>query len=223
MPSHVRLLNSAWLCGYGDLREVTDADDARWYDVGLPHSFAAIKIVDYMFTFEGHAGAEYGKEGEQWLRPAEGDLALDPNFPALYNQLPTDPNAPPTNAAWGAMGQYFSDKEWRGGQVQPTAIYEPSGFERRLFEATLLYEGKHPEDQLFPYWNLWMDPSTAYELAQLQTNLQNYVTQANAEFITGQRDINDDAAWAAYLADIDSLGLERYLELYQIGYDASAQ
>ncbi|MBO9589821.1 extracellular solute-binding protein [Devosia sp.] len=184
---------------------------------------AAIKIVDYMFTMEGHAGAEYGKEGEQWLRPVEGDLALDPDYPPLYNQLPVDPNAPPTNAAWGAMGQYFSDKEWRGGQVQPNEIYEPAGFERRLFEATLLYEGKYPADQLFPYWNIWTDPATADELAQLQVNLQNYVTQANAEFVTGQRDINDDGAWAAYLADIEGLGLTRYLELYQTGYDASAK
>jgi putative aldouronate transport system substrate-binding protein len=184
---------------------------------------AAIKIVDYMFTMEGHAGAEYGKEGEQWLRPVEGDLPLDPKFPALYNQLPTDPNAPPTNAAWGAMGQYFSDKAWRGGQVQPNEIYEPSGFERRLFEASLLYEGKQPADQLFPYWNIWTDPTTADELAQLQTNLQNYVVQANAEFVTGQRDINDDATWQAYLSDIDNLGLARYLELYQTGYAAVAK
>ena len=184
---------------------------------------AAIKIVDYMFTMEGHAGAEYGKEGEQWLRPVEGDLPLDPEFPALYNWLPVDPDAAPTNMAWGAMGQYFSDKAWRGGQVQPTEIYEPAGFERRLFEATKLYEGKYPEDQLFPYWNIWTDPATADELAQLQTNLQNYVTQANAEFVTGQRDINDDAAWASYLADIENLGLARYLEIYQAGYDASAK
>jgi putative aldouronate transport system substrate-binding protein len=62
----------------------------------------------------------------------------------------------------------------------------------------------------------------ADELAQLQVNLQNYVTQSNAEFITGQRDINDDAAWAAYLADIESLGLPRYLEIFQAGYDASS-
>ena len=184
---------------------------------------AAIKIVDYMFTMEGHAGAEYGKEGEQWLRPVEGDSPLDPEFPALYNWLPVDPDAAPTNMAWGAMGQYFSDKAWRGGQVQPTEIYEPAGFERRLFEATKLYEGKYPEDQLFPYWNIWTDPATADELAQLQTNLQNYVTQANAEFVTGQRDINDDAAWASYLADIENLGLARYLEIYQAGYDASAK
>lgn len=184
---------------------------------------AAIKIVDYMFTMEGHAGAEYGKEGEQWLRPVEGDLPLDPAYPALYNQLPVDPNATPTNMAWGAMGQYFSDKEWRGGQVQPEEIYEPAGYERRLFQATQLYEGKYPEDQLFPYWNIWTDPASADELAQLQTNLQSYVSQANAEFVTGQRDINDDAAWSAYLADVENLGLARYLEIYQTGYDASAQ
>jgi len=62
----------------------------------------------------------------------------------------------------------------------------------------------------------------ADELAQLQVNLQNYVTQSNAEFITGQPDINDDAAGAAYLADIESLWQPRYLEIYQAGYDATS-
>jgi putative aldouronate transport system substrate-binding protein len=49
------------------------------------------------------------------------------------------------------------------------------------------------------------------------------LVQSNAEFVTGQRDINDDGAWAAYKSDLENLGLARYLELYQIGYDASAK
>lgn len=38
-PGVTRLINGGWLFGYDDLTAVSDADDARWYDVGLPHSF----------------------------------------------------------------------------------------------------------------------------------------------------------------------------------------
>ena len=38
--------------------------------------------------------------------------------------------------------------------------------------------------------------------------------------MTGQRDINDDAAWQAYIDDLNGLGLEHYLEMQQELYDA---
>ncbi|MBT2475185.1 ABC transporter substrate-binding protein, partial [Microbacterium sp. ISL-103] len=67
---------------------------------------------------------------------------------------------------------------------------------------------------------LWPDLETSAELAELQTNIATYITQAQAEFVTGQRDIADDGAWDAYVADIEGLGLARYLELLQAAYDA---
>jgi len=73
---------------------------------------------------------------------------------------------------------------------------------------------------LFPVEKLWPDLETSAELAELQTNIATYITQAQAEFVTGQRDIADDAAWDAYVADIEGLGLARYLELLQAAYDA---
>lgn len=182
---------------------------------------AAIKLLDYLFTTEGHLRGQFGVEGENWTDPVEGDLALDTDYPALYRTVPMPPTAKPTNNSWGAIAEFFSDAAFRGGQVQPEAIYEQNGYERRLFQATKLYEGHVPLDQLFPYWNVWVGADQADELAQLQTNINGYVMQANAEFITGQRDIKDDAAWETYLNDLKSLGVERYVELYQASYDAS--
>ena len=41
-------------------------------------------------------------------------------------------------------------------------------------------------------------------------------------FIKGDIDIDDDAAWADYLAQLETAGLSEYLELYQEAYENSA-
>lgn len=174
---------------------------------------AAIKIADHLFTDEGHLLGEFGKQGVNWDKPASGDVALDEKLTPLFKVLPADPDKPARNNAWGALTQYNSNKEFRGAQVQPA-----DGFERRLFEATKLYAGKEPKDQIYPYWNVWISADVAAEHATLRTNIENYVSQSSLEFVTGRKNINDDGAWAAYLKGLDDLGLKRYLEIEQKAY-----
>ncbi|MFI6738941.1 hypothetical protein ACIBI9_38965 [Nonomuraea sp. NPDC050451] len=181
---------------------------------------AAIKMLDYIFSDEGHLQGEFGKEGVNWKKPEKGDVALDKNLKPLFKVIPAAPDAPPSNTAWGALAQYNSTRAFREAQVQPTDIYEPEGYERRLFEATKLYEGKEPKEQIFPYWNLWLGTDVAGETATLQTNLQNYVTQSNLEFVTGKKNIDSDQDWTAYLEGLNGLGLQRYLQIQQQAYDA---
>lgn len=50
MSSDKRVLNTGWVFGYGDLREVAgDPADTRWYDIGLPHSFGIPYFMDTQF------------------------------------------------------------------------------------------------------------------------------------------------------------------------------
>lgn len=49
VPFQGRLLNNDWLFGYGDISDVTDAGDARWYDIGLPHSFGIPYFMNTQF------------------------------------------------------------------------------------------------------------------------------------------------------------------------------
>ena len=124
-------------------------------------------------------------------------------------------------SAWRSLGQYWDSLEFRNAQVVPEDVYTPAGYERRLWNATAEYSPDFPsKDVLFPSEKLWPDLSTASQLADLQTNIATYITQAEAEFISGQRDISDDAAWAAYKKDIDGLGLSDYLKMQQKAYDA---
>ncbi|GAB2608331.1 ABC transporter substrate-binding protein [Pseudactinotalea suaedae] len=183
---------------------------------------AAIQLADILYSFEGHALGQFGPEGVGWRLPEPGEVALDSALEPTLARIATDPDNPDSvNGAWGSNAQLYSPAEWRNSEVQPEDVYLADGYERRLFEATQLYEDAAPMDQVLPYWNLWVDGSLSNELATLQTNIESYISQTNVEFVTGQRDITDDAAWDAYVQGFDGLGLPRYLEIYQQAYDAS--
>jgi putative aldouronate transport system substrate-binding protein len=182
---------------------------------------AAIKMLDKLYTDEGHLNAEFGEEGVGWVKPGSGDVAVDAKKDPLFKALPADPNNPTANNAWGALAQYNSNATFRGSQVSPTDVYDKTGFERRLFQATELYAPHTPKDQVFPYWNVWVGEGEASELATLQTNIENFVSQSGLEFVTGTKNPGDDHAWDSYIQGLKSLGLDRYLAIMQAAYDAS--
>jgi putative aldouronate transport system substrate-binding protein len=177
----------------------------------------AIKLLDYIFTDEGQINAFFGTEGKGWRKPQPGDVALDKSLEPTFKVIRQEPGAPPLNSGWGAMAQYNNTEKFRNSEVIATDIYTPDGFERRLFEATKLYEGKEAKDQIYPFWKVWIEPSQASEVATLQTNIENHVQQNALQFITGSKDL--DTEWDAYVQGLDSLGLDRYLEIQQTAYD----
>lgn len=180
-----------------------------------------MEILDYIHSYEGQVMGQFGIEGVGWRPAEEGEVPLDEALEPTFFDLPADESNPEdVNASWGAMTQYASTAEFRNAQVQATDIYDPTGFERRLFEATTLYDGLD-SDAIFPYWNSWVPVEDAPELSTLQTNVENYVATSTAEFITGVRDPGDDAQWQAYLDGLTGLGSERYVEIWQNAYDTS--
>ncbi|MEQ4208866.1 extracellular solute-binding protein [Actinopolymorpha sp. B9G3] len=183
---------------------------------------AAIKMLDYIFTDEGQISGSDGKKGLDWAWAEEGDVALNPDADPLYKtfeELPEKEAETVESRVWGALVQYNNGREFRDRLVQPMEIYTPAGYERRLQEATTLYEGKEAQDQIYPYWGVWIDPAEASEVASLQTNIESYTTRNTLAFITGSKDI--DTEWDAYVAGFDGLGLPRYLEILQAAYEKS--
>ncbi len=179
---------------------------------------AAIKLVDYLFTQDGQIRGHFGEEGLDWRKPQSGDVAVDKSATPLLATIPGKQGDKPHNSSWGAMAQYFQPKEFRNSWVASTDIYESAGYERRLLEATNLYNGKQPKE-VFPHWAIWIDPSVADEAAMLQTNIKNYIDQGALKFITGNKDLNKD--WDEYVNGLDKLNLKRYLEIMQQSYDKS--
>jgi len=56
------------------------------------------------------------------------------------------------------------------------------------------------------------------ELGTLSTALTTYSDQMFAAFVTGQMDVNTQ--WDQYLAELETNGLSRFLQIYQEAYDA---
>ncbi|MCE3199721.1 extracellular solute-binding protein [Paenibacillus sonchi] len=181
---------------------------------------ALIKMVDYMFTPEGQTNAASGMKGIDWTDPAEGDVALGKDVKPVIKQIPMAEGEAPRNAGWSGMGHFYMPKEYRDTFVQATDIYASNGYERRLYNASLLYQGHEPKE-LFPIWSIWIDPSEIDEASMLQTNLRNYIEQNELQFITGNKDLNKD--WDAYVQGLKDLKLDRYLEILQKAYDASVK
>jgi putative aldouronate transport system substrate-binding protein len=177
----------------------------------------AIKLLDYIFTDEGQMNAFWGTEGKTWKRAEPGDVALDKSLKPTYKTIPQPEGGTPPNSGWQALAQYNNTEKYRNSEAIATDIYSPAGFERRLFEATKLYEGKEDKSKIYPYWKVWIDPSLAGEVATLQTNIENYVQQNALQFITGSKNI--DSEWDAYVKGLEGLGLKRYLEIQQTAYD----
>ncbi|ONI73954.1 ABC transporter substrate-binding protein [Kribbella sp. ALI-6-A] len=177
----------------------------------------AIKLLDYMFTDEGQINAFWGKEGKTWRKPQPGDVALDKSLKPLFAQIPIKPGTAPPNSGWQALAQYNNTERYRNSEAIATDIYSQAGYERRLFEATKLYEGKEDKSAIYPYWKVWIDPSLGSEIATLQTNIENYIQQNALQFITGSKNIDSD--WDAYVKGLEGLGLKRYLEIQQTAYD----
>jgi len=53
--------------------------------------------------------------------------------------------------------------------------------------------------------------------------LDNQVELWVAQFINGEKDVEDDAAWAEYLAMIESMDVETMIEIRQEAYERWAQ
>ncbi|MFC5263088.1 ABC transporter substrate-binding protein [Kribbella qitaiheensis] len=177
----------------------------------------SIKMLDYLFTPEGEINGMFGTEGKTWAKPQAGEVALDKSVKPLYRQIPQKAGAKPPNTAWQAIAQYNNTADFRAAESINTDIYNQAGYERRLFEATKLYDGKEDKAQVYPYWKVWIDPSLGSEVATLQTNIENYVQQNALQFITGSKDVTKD--WDSYVKGLDGLGLKRYLEIQQTAYD----
>ena len=162
--------------------------------------------------------AHFGEEGKDWRRPQEGDVANEESAKPIFATIPLPTGETPHNSSWGAIAQYFQPKTFRDGWVQATDIYASNGYERRLQEATHLYDGKQPSDP-FPHWAVWIDPAKADAAAMQRQNITDYVNQNALEFVTGAKSLDTD--WDAYVKGLDQLDLKGYLETMQQAYDAS--
>ena len=53
----------------------------------------------------------------------------------------------------------------------------------------------------------------------IRTNIDSYVSGMLTDFCTGKADPADDKVWSNYLAKLEEMGLETYIDYVQTAYD----
>ena len=176
---------------------------------------AAFRLGDFMYNAEVTTRNVFGELDRDWRWSTEDEVGLD-GGPALYTNLSDFGDEGLTNQHWNQAGITYRTSEYRLAQADDGNQY----VEVHLLEATRdKYVPYAPDvNQLIPPLVFGVDESR--EVGELKLALDTYVDEMFVQFITGAIPI--DEAWDEYLATLDSIGLPRYLEIYQEAYDAQA-
>ena len=178
-----------------------------------PYPAAAFRLGDLMYTEEFSMLDSWGIEGVDWERSAPGTPAVDGTPTAVLTPVGSELGLAP-NTNWNSQSaryMYFEDYHSK------RALNEGTEFERMLYSETEKnYMPFVPDDeQIVPRLSFLGDE--ANEIVDIETQLIEYVNEMVARFVTGDVDIDD--GWDAYLRELDNIGLERYIEIYQKSYD----
>ena len=119
------------------------------------------------------------------------------------------------NERWLHVGPHFNSRELRQGGATTPEIME-KGQERRLYQWTNEFYHPYKYAEFMP--NLIFGEENALELGQIEPALKDAVESAIARFVTGNLSLDDD--WDGYLRELEGLGRDRYLKLYQQALDA---
>ncbi|MEZ4618093.1 MAG: hypothetical protein R2867_21630 [Caldilineaceae bacterium] len=134
-------------------------------------------------------------------------------------QFPQPADAAPRNSIGVAIAQYFHFKTFRDGWIRTGHLRLEWVYERRLQEATNLYNG-HEAEISSPIGRSGPIRTNADEMAMTRQNITDYINQNALAFVTGTRDLNAD--WDTYIAGLDQLQPRRLSpDDTQEAYDAS--
>lgn len=172
----------------------------------------ALQLLNYAYSDEGFLYWNYGVEGVSWEYGDDGK----PKFTELVtNDTDTDP-----------MTKY-NGATWSGPDIQATnLLYQKNS--KVAIEANNTWYYVYPDDMkkndaVTKEWKwpvgITFTTAEADELDTISTDLPTYVDEAYAAFLTGAKNINDDAQWKAFTDGLETHNLSRILEIRQACYD----
>lgn len=172
---------------------------------------AAFRLMDFMLSEEASIFARYGVEGTDWTEAKETDICLfgDIGVKPRINQIL--PYGVKQNSHWNQINPQF-----RSSPIAEGMTWDGDELNGEYYKANALkeYMGKEPKNI---FVKARFTPEESEEYNELSTSIQSYAVEQIAMFITGRRNVDKD--WDAFQKELTNLGMERYIELTQSGYD----
>lgn len=184
---------------------------------------AIVRYFDYMFTNQGLLEQRNGFEGTAWQWAKPGQVGLD-GKPALWEELQQWNDKDPQNVTWiqvlcGSMS-YALKNGLATEDITPDnpLYYEADNLEKVLYDETAnLYKPYAHTELEVPSLKFTAEENDKYSTVRVE--LANYIRQSAVKFMVGSLDVNNDAVWKEYLANLDKLQLQSCLDSMQVAYD----
>ncbi|WP_305766883.1 extracellular solute-binding protein [Candidatus Epulonipiscium viviparus] len=151
-----------------------------------------------------------GEEGIDYVMAKEGDVNAI-GEPATYVRLTG--NNDRDGRYWNRLGPSYSAEDF----IIRYAVEGEGDAETTLHQITLDYYMPYLPDDSMLILPMSFDTDQSREIIDIETAMNAYFDITFAEFVTGKLDI--DEHWDEYVAEMEKIGLSRYLEIYQTKYD----
>ncbi|GHT95984.1 hypothetical protein FACS1894141_5540 [Spirochaetia bacterium] len=194
----------------------------------------AVALYNYLIDFEVNMNGSVGQKGIVWDYPEAGAKGMD-GGPALYRLLVNQSGNKPLNAWWDKGVPVIYPGTWFAG-AQTTGVDEAKKYHETGDPSVENYLLQNP-DYIELMWNMiakaheqYAVPDTYYvpaailsdddniRLSEINASLNTYKTQAYVEFITGVKNIDRDADWNGFIAELDSYGAAEKVSIIQKYY-----
>ncbi|OMF52233.1 ABC transporter substrate-binding protein [Paenibacillus rhizosphaerae] len=172
---------------------------------------AAFRFADALYDRETTLRSTIGEPDKDWRWAKDGEIGLN-GKQAVYKDM--SQFGVTQNKHWAQTGIAYRPNSLRLGAVED----KENPLESILYNETKTkYEPYRVKvETVLPPLNFTVDQSQ--ELADLSKTIFDYTNEMMARFIIGDADLN--AQWNEYQSTLKSMGLDRYLEIYQEAYDA---
>ena len=184
----------------------------------------AVTLGDLFYDPEISIITRYGEKDVDWTTDSEklSDSSLSNAY--IEAGLNDEKSVLVLNDIWGQNNatfwrdinpRYFTIKQDQG--VVQNKAYDPNVKSMQFYADNYAYNYNSHPDKLLPS-KLNYTNEEVTEQSEITVNVATYVSQSMAQFITGARPL-DDREWESYKSELDTIGLQTWLDNAQAAYD----
>lgn len=167
---------------------------------------AAMALLNYGYTEEGAELYNWGIEGEAYTRDADGNKTFTDLI--LNNEkIPM------------SEGQYVYKLHFGPKLAEPDVLCNPGtiGDEKALYWRELYSDDKTVNSDAIIFATLTVEQSVAR--GDIMTDVETFMNETTLQFLLGEKDINDDAAWTNYMDTLQSMDIQGAIDITQEAVD----
>ena len=167
--------------------------------------------MDFMLSEESALRSRYGVPGVDWTEAQEGDECMFKDLGVKPRVRSILPYMSVQNSHWYAQNPQFRNYEIANGIVWDGNELDGEYFKAKALDA---YINKEPKERLRGFS---LSEEMYDEYTTIYSEIRSYISECTSMFIIGKMDIESE--WDKYTETLKNLGVDRYVEILQEGYD----